>query len=99
MTEILSKSCKVGADVPDECGDFSCECGFLSFVFFQVFGFIATFLMAVNLWTSYSVACGPQAGMYPANRPHIFILNFSSFIFTFASLQIELRLQVIRIRG
>ncbi|XP_028254739.1 CKLF-like MARVEL transmembrane domain-containing protein 7 [Parambassis ranga] len=28
----------------------------------SVFGFIATFLMAVNLWTSYSVACGPQAG-------------------------------------
>ncbi|XP_069574542.1 CKLF-like MARVEL transmembrane domain-containing protein 7 [Brachyistius frenatus] len=27
-----------------------------------VFGFIATFLMVVNLWTSYSVACGPQAG-------------------------------------
>ncbi|KAM9309287.1 CKLF-like MARVEL transmembrane domain-containing protein 7 [Pholidichthys leucotaenia] len=26
-----------------------------------VFGFIATFLMVVNLWTSYSVACGPQA--------------------------------------
>uniref|UniRef100_A0A3Q2WSJ9 CKLF-like MARVEL transmembrane domain containing 7 n=1 Tax=Haplochromis burtoni TaxID=8153 RepID=A0A3Q2WSJ9_HAPBU len=28
----------------------------------SVFGFIATFLMAVNLWTSYSVACGPQSG-------------------------------------
>uniref|UniRef100_A0AAQ5XW21 MARVEL domain-containing protein n=1 Tax=Amphiprion ocellaris TaxID=80972 RepID=A0AAQ5XW21_AMPOC len=28
----------------------------------SVFGFIATFLMAVNLWTSYSMACGPQAG-------------------------------------
>lgn len=28
----------------------------------SVFGFIATFLMVVNLWTSYSVACGPQAG-------------------------------------
>ncbi|CAI5661481.1 CKLF-like MARVEL transmembrane domain-containing protein 7 [Oreochromis niloticus] len=29
----------------------------------SVFGFIATFLMAVNLWTSYSVACGPQSAM------------------------------------
>lgn len=28
----------------------------------SVFGFIATFLMAVNLWTSYSIACGHQAG-------------------------------------
>ncbi|XP_061574582.1 CKLF-like MARVEL transmembrane domain-containing protein 7 [Cololabis saira] len=28
----------------------------------SVFGFIATFLMAVNLWTSYSLACGPQNG-------------------------------------
>uniref|UniRef100_A0A3Q4GQD2 CKLF-like MARVEL transmembrane domain containing 7 n=1 Tax=Neolamprologus brichardi TaxID=32507 RepID=A0A3Q4GQD2_NEOBR len=27
----------------------------------SVFGFIATFLMAVNLWTSYSVACAPQS--------------------------------------
>lgn len=26
----------------------------------QVFGFLATFLMAVNLWTSYSVSCGPH---------------------------------------
>uniref|UniRef100_A0A3P9KKD9 CKLF-like MARVEL transmembrane domain containing 7 n=1 Tax=Oryzias latipes TaxID=8090 RepID=A0A3P9KKD9_ORYLA len=25
----------------------------------EVFGFISTFLMAVNLWTSYSVACTP----------------------------------------
>ncbi|KAG7218208.1 hypothetical protein INR49_007981 [Caranx melampygus] len=25
-----------------------------------VFGFIATFLMAVSLWTSYSVTCGPH---------------------------------------
>lgn len=30
----------------------------------QAFGFIATFLMAVSLWTSYSVACGsPHAGI------------------------------------
>ncbi|XP_047453576.1 CKLF-like MARVEL transmembrane domain-containing protein 7 [Mugil cephalus] len=28
----------------------------------SVFGFIATFLMAVSLWTSFSVACGPHAG-------------------------------------
>ncbi|XP_029959305.1 CKLF-like MARVEL transmembrane domain-containing protein 7 [Salarias fasciatus] len=27
-----------------------------------VFGFLATFLMVVNLWTLYGVACGPQAG-------------------------------------
>ncbi|XP_028984177.1 CKLF-like MARVEL transmembrane domain-containing protein 7 isoform X2 [Betta splendens] len=26
----------------------------------SVFGFIATFLMAVSLWTSYSVSCGPH---------------------------------------
>ncbi|KAK2845188.1 hypothetical protein Q5P01_011847 [Channa striata] len=26
----------------------------------SVFGFLATFLMAVNLWTSYSVSCGPH---------------------------------------
>ncbi|XP_070692040.1 CKLF-like MARVEL transmembrane domain-containing protein 7 [Pempheris klunzingeri] len=26
----------------------------------SVFGFIATFLMAVSLWTSYSVTCGPH---------------------------------------
>ncbi|XP_061737739.1 CKLF-like MARVEL transmembrane domain-containing protein 7 [Nerophis ophidion] len=26
----------------------------------SVFGFIAAFLMAVSLWTSYSVSCGPQ---------------------------------------
>ncbi|XP_026228018.1 CKLF-like MARVEL transmembrane domain-containing protein 7 [Anabas testudineus] len=26
----------------------------------SVFGFIATFLMAVNLWTSYSLSCGPH---------------------------------------
>uniref|UniRef100_A0A8C2WYF5 MARVEL domain-containing protein n=1 Tax=Cyclopterus lumpus TaxID=8103 RepID=A0A8C2WYF5_CYCLU len=28
----------------------------------SVFGFIATFLMAVSLWTSYSVTCGHQTG-------------------------------------
>ncbi|KAF3692463.1 CKLF-like MARVEL transmembrane domain-containing protein 7 [Channa argus] len=26
----------------------------------SVFGFLATFLMAVNLWTSYSLSCGPH---------------------------------------
>ncbi|XP_026172829.1 CKLF-like MARVEL transmembrane domain-containing protein 7 [Mastacembelus armatus] len=26
----------------------------------SVFGFIATFLMAINLWTSYSASCGPH---------------------------------------
>ncbi|XP_041843498.1 CKLF-like MARVEL transmembrane domain-containing protein 7 [Melanotaenia boesemani] len=36
--------------------------GVSALVVASVFGFIATFLMAVNLWTSYSVACGPQAG-------------------------------------
>ncbi|KAI3360882.1 hypothetical protein L3Q82_012890 [Scortum barcoo] len=29
-------------------------------LFTEVFGFIATFLMAVSLWTSYSVTCGPH---------------------------------------
>ncbi|XP_037836123.1 CKLF-like MARVEL transmembrane domain-containing protein 7 [Kryptolebias marmoratus] len=39
------------------------KCGGVSaLVVSSVFGFIATFLMAVNLWTSYSVACGPQPG-------------------------------------
>ncbi|XP_037532608.1 CKLF-like MARVEL transmembrane domain-containing protein 7 [Nematolebias whitei] len=39
------------------------KCGGVSaLVVASVFGFIATFLMVVNLWTSYSVACGPQAG-------------------------------------
>lgn len=37
--------------------------GFTS-VCLQVFGFLATFLMAVSLWTSYSVACGsPRTGV------------------------------------
>ncbi|KAM4735432.1 CKLF-like MARVEL transmembrane domain-containing protein 7 [Anableps anableps] len=36
--------------------------GVSSLVVASVFGFIATFLMVVNLWTSYSVACGPTAG-------------------------------------
>ncbi|XP_013855773.1 CKLF-like MARVEL transmembrane domain-containing protein 7 [Austrofundulus limnaeus] len=37
------------------------KCGGVSaLVVASVFGFIATFLMVVNLWTSYSVACGPQ---------------------------------------
>lgn len=37
--------------------------GFTSFCL-QVFGFMATFLMAVSLWTSYSVACGsPRTGV------------------------------------
>uniref|UniRef100_A0A3P9JGK5 CKLF-like MARVEL transmembrane domain containing 7 n=1 Tax=Oryzias latipes TaxID=8090 RepID=A0A3P9JGK5_ORYLA len=35
----------------------------------SVFGFITTFLMAVNLWTSYSVACSPQVGARPQNPP------------------------------
>nr|XP_020473096.1 CKLF-like MARVEL transmembrane domain-containing protein 7 [Monopterus albus] len=26
----------------------------------SVFGFIATFLMVINMWTSYSVSCGPH---------------------------------------
>ncbi|MED6262010.1 hypothetical protein ATANTOWER_013250 [Ataeniobius toweri] len=38
-----------------------CE-GVSSLVVASVFGFIATFLMVVNLWTSYSVTCGPTAG-------------------------------------
>ncbi|XP_072249602.1 CKLF-like MARVEL transmembrane domain-containing protein 7 [Leuresthes tenuis] len=36
--------------------------GVSALVVATVFGFITTFLMAVNLWTSYSVACGPQSG-------------------------------------
>uniref|UniRef100_A0A1A7WD55 CKLF-like MARVEL transmembrane domain containing 7 n=1 Tax=Iconisemion striatum TaxID=60296 RepID=A0A1A7WD55_9TELE len=39
------------------------KCGGASaLVVASVFGFIATFLMVINLWTSYSVACGPQTG-------------------------------------
>ncbi|PWA20719.1 hypothetical protein CCH79_00019782 [Gambusia affinis] len=39
------------------------KCGAVSsLVVASVFGLIATFLMVVNLWTSYSVACGPAAG-------------------------------------
>lgn len=48
----------------------------------QVFGFIASFLMAVNLWTSYSVSCGPhQTGMsHPSSalqtpRPYLDVHN------------------------
>uniref|UniRef100_A0A3B3URJ4 CKLF like MARVEL transmembrane domain containing 7 n=1 Tax=Poecilia latipinna TaxID=48699 RepID=A0A3B3URJ4_9TELE len=38
------------------------KCGAVSsLVVASVFGLIATFLMVVNLWTSYSVACGPAA--------------------------------------
>ncbi|XP_012716039.1 CKLF-like MARVEL transmembrane domain-containing protein 7 [Fundulus heteroclitus] len=36
--------------------------GASSLVVASVFGFIATFLMVVNLWTSYSVACSPPVG-------------------------------------
>ncbi|KAM9723580.1 CKLF-like MARVEL transmembrane domain-containing protein 7 [Menidia menidia] len=36
--------------------------GVSALVVASVFGFITTFLMAVNLWTSYSLVCGPQAG-------------------------------------
>ncbi|XP_040900517.1 CKLF-like MARVEL transmembrane domain-containing protein 7 [Toxotes jaculatrix] len=34
--------------------------GVSALVVASVFGFIATFLMAVSLWTSYSVTCGPH---------------------------------------
>lgn len=44
----------------------------------QVFGFITTFLMAVNLWTSYSVACSPQVGARPQNPPPLQIKRCSS---------------------
>ncbi|KAF3839039.1 hypothetical protein F7725_017756, partial [Dissostichus mawsoni] len=34
--------------------------GVSALVVSSVFGFIATFLMAVSLWTTYSVSCGPH---------------------------------------
>uniref|UniRef100_A0A3Q2E0Q5 CKLF-like MARVEL transmembrane domain containing 7 n=1 Tax=Cyprinodon variegatus TaxID=28743 RepID=A0A3Q2E0Q5_CYPVA len=39
--------------------------GVSSLVVASVFGFIATFLMVVNLWTSYSVAC---CGLLPTSK-------------------------------
>lgn len=30
------------------------------YIILQVFGFIATFLIAISIWTSYKVTCGSQ---------------------------------------
>uniref|UniRef100_A0A8C9XEG0 CKLF-like MARVEL transmembrane domain containing 7 n=1 Tax=Sander lucioperca TaxID=283035 RepID=A0A8C9XEG0_SANLU len=47
----------------------------------SVFGFIATFLMAVSLWTSYTVTCGShQTG---TSHPSVLILCFLAFSLSF----------------
>ncbi len=57
----------------------------------QVFGFIATFLMAVNLWTSYSVACGS----YPTGTSDPVFIISSSFHNVSVAINVQFRSQCV----
>uniref|UniRef100_A0A8C5DCJ8 MARVEL domain-containing protein n=1 Tax=Gouania willdenowi TaxID=441366 RepID=A0A8C5DCJ8_GOUWI len=57
------------------------KCGGVSaLVVGSVFGFIATFLMVINLWTSYSVACGTQPGTSLSMASHCSITKLENLI-------------------